>query len=158
VKKDIRDKQERIDRLLQGGGANTYDVVNPSNLRIISGSVVSFEPQEGSRDAILTVKLDGSGFNDSLDVSIIRSEGRPVEPRVVVASAGQMFLKITQPEAIVHIMSGIVRTTGSSALSLSGLNHHQKKKSKCSPHWLVPGEARVRLPFLIFNDISHNFP
>lgn len=78
-------------------------VLNPSNLSIISASVVSYEPQEGSRDAVLTVKLDGSGFNEDLKVSIIRSEGRPVEPRIIVASAGQMFLKITQPEAVVHI-------------------------------------------------------
>lgn len=77
--------------------------VNPSNLSIISASVVSFEPQEGSRDAVLTVKLDGSGFKENLEVTIIKSEGKPVEPKTVVASAGQMFLKVTQPEAVVNI-------------------------------------------------------
>jgi hypothetical protein len=77
--------------------------VNPSNLSIISASVISFEPQEGSRDAVLTVKLDGSGFKENLQVSIVKAEGAPVEPRTIIASAGQMFLKITQPEAVVHI-------------------------------------------------------
>ncbi len=78
-------------------------VINPSTLSIISASVVSFEPQQGPRDAVLTVKLDGSGFKQDLVVNVIRSEGPPVEPRIIVASAGQMFLKITQPEAVVRI-------------------------------------------------------
>jgi hypothetical protein len=77
--------------------------VNPSNLSIISASVVSYEPENASRPGILTVKLDGSGFKEDLEVTILKSEGNPDIPRRIVASAGQMFLKITRPEAVVNI-------------------------------------------------------
>jgi len=77
--------------------------VNPTNLSIISASVVSFEPEDATHPGILSVKLDGSGFREDLDVRIIKSEGDPDIPRRVVASAGQMFLKIAKPEAVVHI-------------------------------------------------------
>ena len=78
--------------------------LNPSNLTIISASVVNYEPEEGPRPGVLTVKLDGSGFKEDLLVTIPKSEGGdPDRPRKVVTSAGQMFLKIIRPEAVVHI-------------------------------------------------------
>jgi len=78
--------------------------LNPTNLSIISASVVNFEPGDGTRPAILTVKLDGSGFREDLIVSVIKSSGPPPDrPNKIVASAGQMFLKIVDPEAAVHI-------------------------------------------------------
>ena len=92
-----------ISPVADGERAISKTFVNPSNLSIISASAVSYEPEEGSREAVLTVKLDGSGFKESLRVEIVKSEGRPVEPRIIVASSGQMFLKITRPEAVVHI-------------------------------------------------------
>jgi len=77
--------------------------LNPKNLSIISASVVNFEPKDGARPSILTVKLDGSGFREDLTVSVVKSEGPPDLPKKIVASAGQMFLKILDPEAAVHI-------------------------------------------------------
>jgi hypothetical protein len=78
--------------------------INPTSLSIISSSVVSYTPKEGSNPDVLTVKLDGSGFKESLTVSIVKSEGRPPDrPQKIVPSPGQMFLKITNPEAVVHI-------------------------------------------------------
>jgi hypothetical protein len=77
--------------------------INPTNLSIISASVVSYELEEASHPAILSVKLDGSGFREDLDVRIIKSEGPPDIPKRIVASAGQMFLKVAKPEAVVHI-------------------------------------------------------
>ena len=72
--------------------------VNPRNLMIISASVVSYE------DDILSVKLEGSGFKQTIEVIISRSDG--TEDRVplkIVPSAGQMFLKIAKPEPVVQI-------------------------------------------------------
>lgn len=77
--------------------------LNPSNLTIISASVVGYEPDEGSRPGVLTVKLDGSGFKEDLLITVPKSEGDPDRPRKIVTSAGQMFLKIIRPEAVVHI-------------------------------------------------------
>ena len=77
--------------------------LNPSNLSIISASVVSYEPEEGPRPGVLTVKLDGSGFKEDLLVTIPKPEGDPDKPRKIVTSTGQMFLKIIRPEAVVHI-------------------------------------------------------
>jgi len=77
--------------------------LNPTNLSIISASVVNFEPKDGARPSILTVKLDGSGFREDLTVSVVKYEGPPDLPKKIVASAVQMFLKILDPEAAVHI-------------------------------------------------------
>lgn len=77
--------------------------VNPTSLSIISSSVVKYAAKDGSNPDVLTVKLDGSGFKESLTVRIIKSTGPPDFPQKIVPSPGQMFLKITSPEAVVQI-------------------------------------------------------
>lgn len=83
--------------------AVTRTFVNPSNLTIVSASVVSLVPGDADRPSILTVKLDGSGFKETVEVTIERSDGTTEEPRKIVASGGQMFLKILSPEAVVNV-------------------------------------------------------
>lgn len=77
--------------------------VNPTNLSIISSSVVKYTAKEGTNPDVMTVKLDGSGFKESLAVRIVKSAGPPDIPQKIVPSSGQMFLKITSPEAVVQI-------------------------------------------------------
>lgn len=74
--------------------------VNPTNLGIISAVAVSYTPPEGSRVGHMTVKLDGSGFKPDLKITL---EGGTLAPEKTVPSSGQMFLKILDPEAVVHI-------------------------------------------------------
>jgi hypothetical protein len=78
--------------------------VNPKYLMIISASVVSYVPEAPSQEDVLTVKLEGSGFKETLQVAVVRSDGRhhPSPPKIV-PSSGQMFLKIIDPEAVVQI-------------------------------------------------------
>jgi hypothetical protein len=77
--------------------------LNPTSLSIISASVVSYTPKDGPHSDVLTVKLDRSGFKETLRASIIKSVGPPVPAQMIVPSPGQMFLKITEPEAVVQI-------------------------------------------------------
>jgi hypothetical protein len=77
--------------------------LNPTNLSIISSAVVKYTAKEGTNPDVLTVKLDGSGFKESLAVRIVKSTGPPEIPQKIVPSPGQMFLKITSPEAVVQI-------------------------------------------------------
>jgi hypothetical protein len=72
-------------------------------LSIISSAVVKYTAKEGTNPDVLTVKLDGSGFKESLAVRIVKSTGPPEIPQKIVPSPGQMFLKITSPEAVVQI-------------------------------------------------------
>ena len=75
--------------------------VNPTTLGIISASVVSSEAGDADNPPVLTIKLDGSGFRNTLDV---RANGVPVPDEMkLVTSAGQMILKITSPEPVVQI-------------------------------------------------------
>ena len=74
--------------------------VNPTNLSIISASAVSYTPQEGSRLGQMTVKLDGSGFNPDLKITLA---GGTLASEKTVPSSGQMFLKVIDPEPVVHI-------------------------------------------------------
>lgn len=83
--------------------AVTKTFLNPTSLSIISSSVVKYTAKEGTNPDVLTVKLDGSGFKESLSVRVIKSAGFPDIPQKIVPSAGQMFLKITSPEAVVQI-------------------------------------------------------
>jgi hypothetical protein len=77
--------------------------LNPRNLSIISVAVASYVPAEPPNDNVLTVKLEGSGFKETLQVSVVKSDGTEDRPQKIVPSAGQMFLKIRNPEAIVQI-------------------------------------------------------
>lgn len=74
--------------------------VNPTNLSIISASAVSYTPQDGPRLGAMTVKLDGSGFKPELEIVV---EGGNLAPGRTIPSSGQMFLKIMDPEPVVHI-------------------------------------------------------
>jgi hypothetical protein len=90
--------------------------VNPVQLRIINASVARYD-KDGK---ILTVVLDGSGYDDSIDVAV-NSPGT-IERRLT-PSNGQMILEIKTPAPIVHItlrdrftnnaVSTIVATPGS---------------------------------------------
>ena len=75
---------------------------NPANVSIISATVVSYL-EEQPQTNVLTVRLDGSGFKESLKVVIQKSDGSTPSPTMIVPSAGQMFLKIASPEPIVQI-------------------------------------------------------
>jgi hypothetical protein len=74
--------------------------VNPTNLSIISASAVSYTPQECPRVGVMTVKLDGSGFKPELEIVV---EGGNLAPDRTIPSSGQMFLKIMDPEPVVHL-------------------------------------------------------
>lgn len=80
--------------------AVTRTFVNPTNLSIISAVAVSYTPPEGSRPGHMTVKLDGSGFKPDLKITL---EGGTLAPEKTVPSSGQMFLKVLDPESVVHI-------------------------------------------------------
>ena len=75
---------------------------NPANVSIISATVVSYL-EEQPQTNVLTVRLDGSGFKESLKVEIQKSDGSTPSPTMIIPSAGQMFLKIASPEPIVQI-------------------------------------------------------
>ena len=77
--------------------------LNPRNLSIISASVAGYVPGDPPAGDILTVKLEGSGFKETLQVSVVKSDGSEDRPQKIVPSAGQMFLKIRNPEAVVQI-------------------------------------------------------
>lgn len=62
-------------------------------------SYVEEQPQTN----VLTVRLDGSGFKETLNIEIQKSDGSTPTPTKIVPSAGQMFLKIASPEPIVQI-------------------------------------------------------
>jgi hypothetical protein len=74
--------------------------VNPTNLSVISALAISYTPPEGQRDGVMTVKIDGSGFKPELIVNVV---GGRANPEKTIPSAGQMFLKIVDPESVVHI-------------------------------------------------------
>jgi hypothetical protein len=75
---------------------------NPTNVSIVSASVISYV-EEQPQVNVLTVRLDGSGFKETLTVEIQKSDGSTPSPTRIVPSAGQMFLKIPSPEPIVQI-------------------------------------------------------
>ena len=75
---------------------------NPANVSIISATVVSYL-EEQPQTNVLTVRLDGSGFKESLNIEIQKSDGSTPSPTRIIASPGQMFLKIVSPEPIVQI-------------------------------------------------------
>lgn len=82
-------------------GAVSRTFANPTTLSIISASVVSMEEIAGTRPAVLTVKLDGSGFRNELRVT---ANGVLIPPaQKLVTSAGQMIIKIVSPEPVVNI-------------------------------------------------------
>ena len=75
---------------------------NPTNVSIVSASVISYIEEQPQMN-VLTVRLDGSGFRETLTVEIQKSDGSTPSPTRIVPSAGQMFLKIPSPEPIVQI-------------------------------------------------------
>jgi hypothetical protein len=83
----------------QGAVSRTF--VNPTTLSIISASIVSSEEGEKGDPAVLTVKLDGSGFRNALKVKI--NDVLLPDSQKLVTSAGQMILKIKAPDPVVQI-------------------------------------------------------
>lgn len=82
-------------------GAVSRTFANPTTLSIISASIISSEDMVGTRPAVLTVKLDGSGFKNELKVT---ANGVVIPPsQKLVTSAGQMIIKITSPEPVMNI-------------------------------------------------------
>jgi len=75
---------------------------NPTNVSIVSASVISYIEEQPQLN-VLTVRLDGSGFRETLTIEIQKSDGSTPSPTRIVPSAGQMFLKIPSPEPIVQI-------------------------------------------------------
>lgn len=70
--------------------------INPVQLRIINASVASYDKTA----KVLTVVLDGSGYDDSIEVTV--NMPGSVERRLT-PSNGQMILEIKSPAPIVHI-------------------------------------------------------
>jgi hypothetical protein len=75
--------------------------VNPTRLKIINTSIVQFEKAANNNPAILTIKLDGSGFSDKLKIEL-DGTAEKVE-KVIVNSSGQMILEIRSPRPVVQI-------------------------------------------------------
>ena len=75
--------------------------VNPTTLSIISASIVSSQPGDDHHPAMLTVKLDGSGFKGTLDVSF---DDTGTLQKKIVPSSGQMILEIAAPKSVVQII------------------------------------------------------
>jgi len=88
----IDDKQKAVSKTF----------ANPTNVSIISASVVSYV-EEQPQTNVLTVRLDGSGFKENLKIEIKKSDGSQMNFTEIVPSAGQIFLKIPSPEPIVQI-------------------------------------------------------
>jgi len=74
--------------------------VNPTTLSINSSSVVAYDKGDATHKALLTVRLDGSGFRNTLDIGIDGAEAVSVR---LVSSSGQMILGLTSPGPVVKI-------------------------------------------------------
>jgi hypothetical protein len=75
--------------------------VNPTYLSIISASVVSSNGGDNTHPPVVTVKLDGSGFKNTLNVDF---DGTGTLQRKTVPSSGQMILDIASPKSVVQII------------------------------------------------------
>jgi hypothetical protein len=75
--------------------------VNPTSLSIISTTVVSSDDGDPTHTAVLTVKLDGSGFKSALTAKANDVEIPP--NRVLLTSSGQMILQLLSPERVTKI-------------------------------------------------------
>jgi hypothetical protein len=74
--------------------------VNPTTLSIISSSIVAYDKGDATHKALLTVRLDGSGFRNPLDIGIDGAEAAPVK---LVSSPGQIILGLSSPGPVVKI-------------------------------------------------------
>jgi predicted nucleic acid-binding Zn-ribbon protein len=75
--------------------------VNPTYLSIISSSVVSSDKGDDKHPPVVTVKLDGSGFKNTLNVDF---DGTGTLQKKTVPSSGQMILDIVSPKSVVQII------------------------------------------------------
>lgn len=73
--------------------------VNPTTLSVISASIVSSE-EDATHTTVLTVRLDGSGFKNTLNV---RFDNTGTLKKKTVTAPGQMVLEITNPSPMVSI-------------------------------------------------------
>lgn len=80
-------------------------VANPARLRVTNVSVVSYEAATQEEEATLVVKIEGSGFSDDLEAFI---NEKAIE--IVVKSATEAILKITDPEPAVVVVLRDKRT------------------------------------------------
>lgn len=90
---------------------------NPYSFTIVDSTIVNFEKASTGRPAVLTVKLEGSGFtaltNIILDEAATTSGARV--RKVTIPSSGQIVLEIESPGPIVQI---VLRNGSSSATTL----------------------------------------
>lgn len=70
-------------------------VANPVRLTVTEVSVISYEPASDEEPGTLVVRIEGSGFSDSLESSV---------GELAVKSATEAILKITDPEAAVVVI------------------------------------------------------
>jgi predicted nucleic acid-binding Zn-ribbon protein len=73
---------------------------NPALLKIISSTIAGFVKATGTTPALLTIKIDGSGFSPSTLITI-NETGAP--DRKLIPSSGQMILDIKSPPPVVQI-------------------------------------------------------
>jgi hypothetical protein len=76
------------------------NILNPTTLSTIGSSIGASEKGDATHKALLSVRLDGSGFKITLNISV---EGADPDPTQLINSSGQMVLGISSPNAVVRL-------------------------------------------------------
>jgi hypothetical protein len=76
--------------------------VNPSQLKIINATVARFKKSANNAPAVLTVKIDGSGFSSAVIPTVNAPASIDLE-KTLITSSGQMVVEIISPTPVVNI-------------------------------------------------------
>ena len=97
--------------IVQGTETVSKTFSNPPGLKISNATVLSYEPAANNTPAIMTVKLEGSGFTNRLRAVV---DGAALQSRLVNVSSREAIVRLVSPETVVVIGLEDTQTHGRS--------------------------------------------